>query len=347
MAGSQPLVNLTTPQNSQNDAAVGEDRRREIIKQYTRIREAQTALGTTVTEPHNRYGAAYPHNKVHSTQSGHVREMDDTPGFERISEMHRTGTYYEINSRGDKVEKVFGDDWHVTIKDNVLVVGGARHVIVEGDATFMVKGSMTGRVAGNYKLEVDGNYTLRVKGEMNEFCEKNINRQALLNMVYKCDNLFSEIASAERRSVGSDQDIVVGGSQKENVSGTKSSTVGGEYSASSGGSGTFSWSGGLGIPKGVIEGALKANQAGSAPPGAGSGPGPMPSGGIQSATVESIESNDPGEGNPIINYRVKRLGEFRYGGETVSDRRNYSATVPGLEVVSEFPLINLRRISYE
>jgi hypothetical protein len=51
--------------------------------------------GEYVTEPASAYKAHYPYNKSTHTESGHVFEVDDTPGEERLHTYHRTGTYTE------------------------------------------------------------------------------------------------------------------------------------------------------------------------------------------------------------------------------------------------------------
>ena len=40
------------------------------------------------TEPTTPYAAEYPHNHVYESESGHIREIDDTPNAERIHERH-------------------------------------------------------------------------------------------------------------------------------------------------------------------------------------------------------------------------------------------------------------------
>ena len=54
--------------------------------------------GDTWSQPTIPYNAAYPYNKVFETESGHIKEYDDTSGNERIHERHRTGTSYEISA---------------------------------------------------------------------------------------------------------------------------------------------------------------------------------------------------------------------------------------------------------
>ena len=45
----------------------------------------------------------YPYNHVVETESGHIMEIDDSPGAERLYRQHRTGTFEEIHANGDMV----------------------------------------------------------------------------------------------------------------------------------------------------------------------------------------------------------------------------------------------------
>ena len=60
----------------------------------------------TYDEPEISYNADYPFNHVYESESGHIREYDDTEGAERIHERHRTGTSYEIDPEGTRIDKV-------------------------------------------------------------------------------------------------------------------------------------------------------------------------------------------------------------------------------------------------
>ena len=59
----------------------------------------------------------YPYNKAHYTESGHIVELDDTRGNERISVEHRTGTFYEIDHEGNEL-KFQSKDWEDLITEN-------------------------------------------------------------------------------------------------------------------------------------------------------------------------------------------------------------------------------------
>ena len=82
----------------------------------------------------------YPYNKAHYTESGHIVELDDTRGNERISVEHRTGTFYEIDAEGNQIHRVVNDNYTVICKDNELYVGGKVNIKVLGDAKVTVGG---------------------------------------------------------------------------------------------------------------------------------------------------------------------------------------------------------------
>ena len=69
--------------------------------------------GDTFDQPAIPYNAEYPYNNVYESESGHIREIDDTSGAERIHERHRTGTSYEIDANGNKVEIIKGESYRL------------------------------------------------------------------------------------------------------------------------------------------------------------------------------------------------------------------------------------------
>lgn len=104
----------------------------------TRPHNSDAAIG----EPADSYNAEYPFNHVYESESGHVREFDDTPGAERIREVHKSGTRYMIHPTGDRVVHVVGDSYHITAgKDNVHI-GGSVNIIVNGSANITSGGSV-------------------------------------------------------------------------------------------------------------------------------------------------------------------------------------------------------------
>ena len=67
--------------------------------------------GDTFDQPTIPYNASYPYNNVYESESGHLMEYDDTSSNERIHQRHRTGTSYEIDASGNKVEIIKGESY--------------------------------------------------------------------------------------------------------------------------------------------------------------------------------------------------------------------------------------------
>ena len=102
----------------------------------------------------------YPYNKAHYTESGHIVELDDTRGNERISIEHRTGTFYEIDKDGNEIHRVVNDNYTVICKDNELYVGGKVNIKVLGDATLDIGGNLKASVKG--KTDITGSEAVTV-----------------------------------------------------------------------------------------------------------------------------------------------------------------------------------------
>ena len=108
----------------------------------------------------SRYKAAYPNNAVHQTSSGHVIEIDDTSGYERIHIFHKSGTFIEMHENGDVVTQhkngfrtVTGNDkLHVT-KDLDIIVGGDCNFSVNGDIVMTSLSNIDIHAAG--QIEID------------------------------------------------------------------------------------------------------------------------------------------------------------------------------------------------
>ena len=102
----------------------------------------------------------YPYNKVLESESGHVFEIDDTLGVERIAVEHRSGTFHEIHPDGSQVTRVVNDNYTVVCKDDEVYVGGKVNVKVLGDATFDVGGDAKITVAKTTAIESKGNLSV-------------------------------------------------------------------------------------------------------------------------------------------------------------------------------------------
>ena len=117
--------------------------------------------GGSWDEPTIPYNAKYPRNHVHESESGHLREIDDTPGAERIHERHATGTGYEIHPDGSKVTRVKKDNYEIVTNDEYCHIQGiGRHTIDKG---LRVRVNAEGAIGNNYNIEVGSNSNVNVE----------------------------------------------------------------------------------------------------------------------------------------------------------------------------------------
>jgi hypothetical protein len=103
----------------------------------------------------------YPKNQVFHSESGHVFEVDDTPGKERTLDYHKSGTYKEIDAKGNETTTVVGDKYTVVMGDENIYIKGTKG---KGGYRLTVEGNVKQYVKGNYHLEVTGNKTEYIHG---------------------------------------------------------------------------------------------------------------------------------------------------------------------------------------
>ena len=100
----------------------------------------------------------YPHNTIWETPGGHIIEMDDTLGNERMMIRHHSGAGIEI--------KPDGTVYLSSINDMLVSTGNDAHVVVEGNAHMTYQGSLNVDVAGDYNMNVGGNLNQVISGDI-------------------------------------------------------------------------------------------------------------------------------------------------------------------------------------
>ena len=120
--------------------------------------------GGAWSEPPSPYAAEYPYNHVYESESGHVKEFDDTAGAERIHERHTSGTGYEIGPVGTKVTKVVKDNYEIISNDDFLHVKGTRRQTV--DEGVRIRCNAKAGLGNSYSIEVGigSNCNIEVNG---------------------------------------------------------------------------------------------------------------------------------------------------------------------------------------
>jgi|LWDU01.1.fsa_nt_gi hypothetical protein len=179
----------------------------------------------TWEEPHpksNTY-SQYPYNHVTESESGHVFEVDDSPGGERIMNYHRTGTFDEIHPDGSKMTKIVGTDYEIVLRDrNVsiegscnLTIGGACRTLIKGDYILEVEGNYTEKIHKNhfYKIGVGksgGNEAFEVRGNRTGNINKNDNLRVMLDQVSHINaNYIKQVNGTYDLSVVKDMTLTV------------------------------------------------------------------------------------------------------------------------------------------
>lgn len=173
------------------------------VKRKSVVTNVPIALGGTWNQPPVPYAANYPFNHVKESESGHISEVDDTVGSERIHNYHRTGTFEEIDNLGSKVTKIVKDNYSIILGDDYVEVDGNCHIHVNGDATLAV--------GGNMKAEVNGNVTTKTHGDEHHTIEGSLTRIVT-------GNITTITGGNENISVGANYDLNVGGKIVETAS---------------------------------------------------------------------------------------------------------------------------------
>ena len=137
-----------------------------IDKETDQTKDVTIANSTTTwNEPDSAYKATYPYNRVFKTETGHVKEYDDTEGEERIHEYHKSGSFYEIDKDGNKVTRL--------VKDNYVIVAGDDYVNIKGNVNLTIDSNCNMHVKGNWNIQVDGTKTEVVTGAVSETYKSN------------------------------------------------------------------------------------------------------------------------------------------------------------------------------
>lgn len=97
----------------------------------------------------------YPYNKVEETSSGHRIEHDDTPGEERLSYAHMSGTGVEMYPDGSLLVNSYGR--------TVQLVGDTYTMIVNGNGELTFKGDLNINVEGDFNVNC-ANFTVNGAG---------------------------------------------------------------------------------------------------------------------------------------------------------------------------------------
>ena len=159
-----------------------------VLQYKSDIRERQINIGSPDPEtgltakhwnqPTSDFNAQYPFNKVYESESGHIKEFDDTPGGERIHEYHRAGTFYEIDHAGNKTDYVKGDRYDISMHDDYVYVKG--RVVHTYDDEVLIRCNDRLDLSAKWKMQIwsGGDLDIHSKRNINIKSDGDINMQA-------------------------------------------------------------------------------------------------------------------------------------------------------------------------
>ena len=106
----------------------------------------------------------YTKADIRETAAGHVIELNDTPGGERVLIKHKTGAGVELRPDGTVLV--------VSTKNKVEVCHGSNDVIVEGEANLTYKGNLNLNVTGDFNVNCR-DYNVHARGSKTEQIDNN------------------------------------------------------------------------------------------------------------------------------------------------------------------------------
>lgn len=188
-----------------NRLARAEDGEEDIptLKKKSITKEIETATEETWDEPETTYAPEYPYNKVHESESGHIHEIDDTEGAERIHEYHKAGTFREIHPDGTIVTRIVGNNYLIIASEDSE---SNSKLYVQGNVDLTIDQNCTTYVKGNWDFKVDGDANITIGGKLNETVEGDVTE------TYN-SNQKTEVSSNKDESVGGNVGEDYGGNQ--------------------------------------------------------------------------------------------------------------------------------------
>lgn len=210
------------------------------VKKDERDKGIKTGLGQggTWDEPETSYNPVYPYNHVLESESGHIREIDDTPGAERLHNYHRTGTFEEIHPDGSKVTKIVRNGYTIVLVDNNVHIQGTANVTVDGNINILAKSNVNleveqnvlAWVRGDIDAKVDGDITLEVGEDIDITVGGDVAITVDGNVSAKIEgNLVGDVTGNTELHTGEDIALKTDGDVYHDVGGNYTLKVGGNY----------------------------------------------------------------------------------------------------------------------
>lgn len=181
----------------------------------------------------------YPFNKVTQTESGHVMEIDDTPGSERISLFHRSGSNVEYFPNGDVLRQDVRDSYCHVFRDNYVHLGGYSSITVDKGLKILVNDDEeenTPEENVTFDIHIAGNANVNIyvqKGNMNvSMLEGDVNmrlNKGDVNILQDEGNYNHTVGGDYNLEVAGHMHVVVGGNVINEIGGNRDERIDGEF----------------------------------------------------------------------------------------------------------------------
>ena len=164
---------------SQDDTSLNEGQGQTVTSSPGSITWNEPKTTDKTSSGETRYSAVYPKNHVFESESGHIKEYDDTVGAERIHEYHKAGTFYEIDADGNKVTRIVGSKYEI--------VAGTEFVNIKGDVNLTIDSNCKTYIKGDHDIQIDGNVNEIIKGTYTRKVTGNV-----IEQIGDADNISSK-----------------------------------------------------------------------------------------------------------------------------------------------------------
>lgn len=154
----------------------------------------------------------YPFNQVSRSITGHIYEVDDTPGNERVLIKHADGAGIELGVDGSVSISSLGN--------RIEVAGGDQHITIVGDAKLVYQGNVDMRVTGEFNIDcnefnvnVKNNKTEVIGGAESKQVYKGVTNSVVGNVVnFVTEQVTDTVLGGHQYNVKGDVDYNINGS---------------------------------------------------------------------------------------------------------------------------------------
>ena len=163
--------------------------------------------GDTFDQPEIPYATVYPYNTVYESESGHLMEYDDTSGAERIYQAHRTGTSYEIDKDGNKVEIIKGQSYRLLSNKEQVQISGDSDISIDGRHKIYINKSNT--LNNHYDIQVGTGANINIQVDSGD-----------VNLITTTGKINVNAGGDYNVKVGGNYNMTVAGNRQVDVEGT-------------------------------------------------------------------------------------------------------------------------------